>query len=336
MKKYALNILGIAIGVSLLWWVFRGYDLSQLLKALLSADRNFLLLGSLMILPSYMVRGFRWQFLFPAQAKPGWGALFSAMMIGYLANNVMPARAGELIRAYVLGKREQISKSMVFATVLVERLTDLLVILLLLIFVVWIFPFPSWLINGGILLGIIGGVAFICLIALNLFGERLITWGKSTFDFLPATFVERIESLALNITSGAAILHRAKNLFPFLACTIVIWFIEVLFIWSLAHSFNLPLPPHGALFVMLMIGIGSMVPSTPGNIGTFEFFASSALALMMISGSAALCFVLVLHSFIFLGSSLIGGICLYMSGHRIIASLDAVKLDDILHARMRS
>lgn len=329
MKKYALNIFGIALSISLLWWVFRDYNLSQLQKALLSADTDFLLLGSLMIIPSFMVRGFRWQFLFPAQAKPGWRALFSSMMIGYLANNVMPARAGELVRAYVLGKREHMSKSMVFATVFVERLTDLLVILLLLALVVWSFPFPSWLINGGILLGIIGGVAFICLIALNIFGERLITWGKSTFDFFPATFVRRIESVALNIISGAAILHRAKNLFPFIACTIVIWFIETLFVWSLAHSFNLPLSLHGALFVMLMIGIGSMVPSSPGNIGTFEFFASSALALMMITGTPALCFVLVLHALTFLGSSLIGGLCLYISGQRLIATTDLMKIEDV-------
>ncbi len=332
MKKYALNIFGIAVSVSLLWWVFRDYNLNQLQKALLSADTDFLLLGSLMILPSFMVRAFRWQFLFPPQEKPGWRALFSAMMIGYLANNVIPARAGELVRAYVLGKKENISKSMVFATVVVERLTDLLVILLLLVLVIWIFPFPSWLISGGLLLGIIGGVAFICLAALNIFGERLIALGKSTFDFLPATFVKRIESIAMNLISGAAILRRAKNLLPFLACTIVIWFIETLFVWSLAHSFNLPLSLHGALFVMLIIGIGSMVPSSPGNVGTFEFFASSALALMMITGSPALCFVLVLHTLTFFGSTLIGGICLYISGLRIITSIDAVKLDDV-HAR---
>jgi glycosyltransferase 2 family protein len=255
------------------------------------------------------------------------------MMIGYLANNVMPARAGEFVRACVLGKKEHISKSMVFTTVLVERLTDLLITLLLLALVVWIFPFPPWLINGGILLGLIGGVAFIFLIALNIFGERLITWGKSTFDFLPATFVKRIESVAFNVISGAAILRRAKNLFPFFACTIVIWFIETLFVWSLAHSFNLPL--HGALFVMLMIGIGSMVPSSPGNMGTFEFFASSALDLMLITRAPALCFVIVLHALSFLGSTLIGGVCLYVSGHRVITSMGTVELDDI-HARIPS
>lgn len=335
MKKYALNIFGIAISITLLWWIFRGYNFSELLRVLSAADRAFLLLGSLMILPSFIVRGFRWQFLFPHQAKPHWGALFSAMMIGYLANNVMPARAGEFVRAYVLGKKEHISKSMVFATVLVERLTDLLVTLLLLVLVVWFLPFPSWLTKGGILLGFIGGAAFTCLIALTIFGERLIAWGKTTFDFLPAKLINLTESVAVDVINGAAILHRAKNLFPFLVCTIVIWSIEALIVWSIAHGFGMPLTIHGALFVMLMIGIGSIVPSSPGNVGTFEFFASSALALMMITGTSALCFVLVLHALTFLGSTLIGIVCLYMSGHRIMTSMSVVESDDI-HVRVRS
>jgi uncharacterized protein (TIRG00374 family) len=329
MKKYVSSIVVIVISLALLWWIFRGYDLSELRRALLSAERGFLLLGSLLILPSFMVRGYRWQFLFPLQTKPCWGTLFSAMMIGYLANNVLPARAGEFVRAYVLGKKEHISKSMVFATVLVERITDILVTLLLLAAVVWIFPFPSWLIKGGFSVGVIGVVSLACLIALGIFGEKLIEWAKPPFGFLPIKFVTRIESAAFGFISGVAALHRKKNLFPYLACTIVIWLIETLLVWSLARSFNLPLQLHGALFIMLTIGIGSVVPSSPGNVGTFEFFASSALALIKISGAPALCFVLVLHALTFLGATLIGGICLYISGQRRIPTMTAVELDDI-------
>lgn len=327
MKKYVSNIFGVVISLALIWWIIRGYSLSELQIALLSADRGILLLGSLLILPSFMVRGYRWQFLFPPQSKPCWATLFSAMMIGYLANNVLPARAGEFVRAYVLGKKEHISKSMVFATVLVERITDLLVTLILLAMVIWIFPFPSWLLNGGISAGIIGVVALTCLIALNIFGERLIEGGKSLFSFLPAKFVTRIESVALGFISGVATLRRKKNLFPYLACTIVIWLIETLLVWSIAQSFNLPLQLLGALFVMLVIGIGSVVPSSPGNVGTFDFFALSALSLIKISGATALCFVLVLHALTFLGSTLIGGICLYISGQRIKNTIRAVELD---------
>lgn len=313
MKKYIFNILGIGISFALLWWIFRDQNLAELWTSFLLAHKGYLILGIILILPSFIVRSYRWQFLFPSTAKPYWRNLFSAMMIGYLANNLLPARAGEFIRAYVLGKKEGISKSLVFATIIVERLTDLLVTLFLLALVVWIFPFPSWLIRGGISVGVIGLIALACLAGLTVFGKKLIEWGKSIFSFFPALIIIRLENIALGFITGVASLRQKNNLFKYIAYTIVIWLIETILIWSVAQSFNLPLQLHGALFVMLVIGIGSIVPSSPGNVGTFEFFAASALTFLNITGVSALGFVIVLHALIFLGALLIGFFCLMES-----------------------
>ncbi len=287
------------------------------------------MLGVVLILPSFIVRGYRWQFLFPPTTKPYWWNLFSAMMIGYLTNNLLPARAGEFVRAYVLGKKESISKSLVFATIIVERLTDLLVTLFLLALVVWIFPFPSWLISGGISVGIIGLIAICCLVALSIFGKKLIAWGKRFIVFLPDKLIVRLENIAIGFITGVDTLRLKNNLFKYIVYTFLIWLIETILIWSIAQSFSLPLQLHGALFVMLVIGIGSIVPSSPGNVGTFEFFAVSALTFLNITGAASLGFVIVLHAFTFMGALLIGFFCFMESSIKASSIFQASEEIDI-------
>ncbi len=316
MKSNIFKVLGIITSFTLLWWIFRNQNFNELWFAILSTKKCYLILGILLILPSFMMRGYRWQLLFPSEDKPLWGNLFSAMMIGYLANNVLPARAGEFVRAYILGKKENIPKSLVFATVIVERITDLLITLILLALIVLVFPFPPWLISGGISFGIIGISSFVVLLALNLYGKKLVRWIKNSLSFFPEKIVNSIESVALGFITGVATLRQSNILFRYFFFTIVIWLIETLMVWSLAQSFNLPLKVHGALFIMLLIGISSLVPLSPGNVGTYEFVATSALGFLKITGVSALGFVLLLHTFTFFGASSVGIFCLLKTSIR--------------------
>ncbi|MCM2284755.1 MAG: flippase-like domain-containing protein [Desulfobacula sp.] len=326
MKKYILSGVGIGVSFLLLWITLRNYNLDEIGHALLTADIRYLLAGACLILPSFIMRAIRWRFLFSSAMKPSIKSLFLSMMIGYLGNNLLPARGGELIRVYILGKTNGISKSLVFATVLVEKVTDLLILLLLLAAVIWIFPFPAWLVSGGAVIGVFAITALSFLIAIAFSGTRLITFIKTSMSPVMASYtvVKKVENILIGLIDGIKILRRQKNMLAYFLFSGIVWIIEISIVWLIAKSFNLPLSFHEALFVMLVIGIGSLVPSAPGNVGTFEFFTTNAMGLLNILGGSVLAFSLVLHALTFIGALLIGGICAYVSGLKLFSEVNSL------------
>jgi uncharacterized protein (TIRG00374 family) len=277
-----------------------------------------------LILISLVGRSIRWGTLFPA--SPRLTELFGAMMIGYLANNVLPARAGDLVRVYALGNRESIAKSTVLGTVVVERVIDLMITLILLGVAFLFIPLPEWSVNVGIGLSILSLAALGFLIALNMAGKRLIQGVLRLLRFLPQSTLQRIESLGEGFIRGVDPLRDIPRVLRFLSLSALIWFIEVLITFLTARAFNLPLGFAEALFVLLIIAIGMAIPSAPGFIGTYEFFGISALLLLGIEGGDALGFLLVLHAVTFFGTSLVGAFCLVWQSSGRIPAVDAIEV----------
>ncbi len=242
-------------------------------------------------------------------------------MIGYLINNLFPAHAGEVVRAFLLSQRQSLSKSMVIATVMVERAADLVIILALLGGLLFFFPFPPWVEPAGFILAAAGILAIVFLILFTLFGEWAVKWMVRILRFLPLRLLVRIEAGSREFLTGASGLRNRSRGVQFLSCTAVIWLVELTITFLIIQAFYLPVSIWGALFVMLVIGFGMMIPSSPGYIGTYEFFATSALALLGVKGGEALSFALVLHGATFLGTNLLGAICLLKAGVELSGTL---------------
>lgn len=113
--------------------------------------------------------------------------------------------------------------------------------------------------------------------------------------------------------AGVSRLRDGRRAALFAGYTMLIWLMEALFIYLMVLAFHLPISIGGALFVTLVVGLGTMVPSSPGYVGTYEFFATSTLALLGVTGGVALSFALATHAVTFLGSSLLGVGCVLWS-----------------------
>lgn len=263
--------------------------------------------------------------LFAVSPMPRLKELFGALMVGYLANNILPARAGDLVRAYSLGQRENIAKSTVLATVVVERVFDLVISLVLLGFALLFFPLPDWSHNIGIVLALISLTAIGFLVALNLAGTRLVQFIVRLLRFLPESILKRIEGIAEGFIRGVAPLSDAPRVLRFLALSSLIWFFEVGITYLMAQAFDLPIGLAESLFVLLIIAIGMAIPSAPGFIGTYEFFGISALSLLGIAGGNALGFILLLHAVSFLGTSIIGASCLIIQSSGRMPKMEAIE-----------
>lgn len=307
-------IISICISILFLIIVLRSIDLEEVLSTLLHANYLFLIPAVGFIVLSFLLRSYRWKYLFEDQEKLKIQSLFEATMIGYLGNNILPARTGEIIRAFFFGKKESVPKSTVLATIAVERVLDFLVLILLFSLVFLIYPFPQWLEKAGLFAGILAIVSFCVLIGIIIKGRSFLALLLRAFSFLPGKYITFIESKGHLFINGFQSLKKWHNFYRFLGLTLVIWIVEIAIMYTFMIMFNISIPLLGTLFVILSIGIGTMIPSSPGYIGTYEFFTINALALFGVPGGISIPFAFLTHAIIFLGTSILGVTCIFSSG----------------------
>jgi uncharacterized protein (TIRG00374 family) len=305
---------GLLLSSVAIWWLARTQDWSAAVDAASRADWRWLILAGGLLAADWMSRGLRWRTLFPAAMAPRFWSALAATMAGYLFNNILPARAGDVLRAHLLGRREALARSRVFGTIVVERATDLVVLLALLSFAVLTREVPAWAAYAARFLAALSIAVVLALAFLVLFGRRLVEQANTRLTFLPQRIRERLQVSGTAFVEGLAGIRRFGQLCAFIGLTAAIWSLEVGVAQVFSHSLGMPLSAADALFVLLLIALGTMVPAAPGYIGTFEFFGLAALSLVGVRGSAAVAFVVLLHLTIFIGSSIAGAICLAATG----------------------
>jgi len=305
------SVLGLLVSVGMLVWLLFAYDLQELGTSLRSALYRFLWPIPLLVLTNFVVRSIRWRILFGDKAGRPLGSFFRSMMIGYLFNNLMPARAGDLVRVYHLSKSETLSKSKILATLLAERTGDLLALLGLLTIVLLSYPaLPLWLNRAGVLIGAMTVGAVGIVVFLQLYGDRGLAWVMRFAAPLVGEKSTRLDEMGKNFISGLSGLCRPQTGVLFLLLTGVLWGLELGVASLIASACKLDIAFGNLLFVLIAITVGTLVPSSPGYLGTFEFFGLSALTLVGHTGGGALSFVIVLHAVTILGAGLLGALCL--------------------------
>ena len=312
-----MNMLGLLISIGALIWLARQFDLAELAASLRALNPLVLAPVPLLVLASFILRAQRWRLLVEHEPPIRYWHSFRALMIGYLLNNVLPARAGDFARALELGRTEKMSRTKVFATLVAERVVDLAATLAILSLVLLAYPaLPAWLKQAGIAVAMLAAAAILVLLLAHLAGpKRLPRMVALLTRYLPSRIGNKLDAMTLSALEGIAGMFRPGRAVGFISLTAVLWVIEVAVVFMTAQSMGLPLPPGNALFVLLVLAIGSMVPSSPGFVGTYEFFGVAALAQLGLLGAQALAFVVLLHVITLLGSTAIGGICFLLRPH---------------------
>jgi hypothetical protein len=259
---------------------------------------------------SYFVRGLRWHVLLRIEKFISPMTVFWAMMIGYVGNNFLPARAGEFIRSVVIGRRAQISKTYALATIFTERVIDMAVLVLIcLSMLVFLQEMPRWLTNSLPVLGAIGlfGVGALFFI------PRYEHWLKMRLPrlLLPESLRESASEMLGRFFVGMHIFQHPGQALCFLGLTVLIWLIDSWVAIEVASAFELTLTFTGALLLLGGLGLASMVPSTPGSIGIFQFVAVTVLALFNFTRSEALVYIIALQAVVYAVVTVWGGIGLW-------------------------
>jgi uncharacterized protein (TIRG00374 family) len=314
VKRQTLEVvLGLGISAVLIVVVLARVSLADVIDAIRQADYVYLGLCLLLLLLSYVLRALRWQaILWTIQQVRFWNA-FRVYIIGCMANNVLPVRMGELVRAFLTGKTEKSSSSACLGAVAVERVFDV-VILVFLLSVCGLFT--GKMNSIGHTVWYVAGLAATLVVLLYILarsGEKLLSWVRLVIGRFSGPFADRIERLGSSFVSGLWAVRDGRRLGLVLGASMAVWLTVILEVRLALLAFDVSISWPATAFVLSVAGLGIVLPSSPGNLGAVEFFYVSALGLFQVNPSVALSCAMTLHALDWTAITLLGLIFLWQS-----------------------
>ncbi|NDJ79002.1 MAG: flippase-like domain-containing protein, partial [Chloroflexi bacterium] len=261
-------------------------------------------------------RTWRWHYLLRSIKVVSLRKLFPIVVIGYMGNNVYPFRAGEVIRAYVLKRNEDVSVSAGLATIVVERIFDGLVML---IFVFVALPFADfkepWLRDVVFFSTLLFWGAFLVFLVMALQPERAQQLYTAIFNrLLPGPLADKAIGLADHFMTGLENLRRPRDLFMTLVASIFIWLTETTKYWFVMHAFDFEVSFFVLMVMTAVVNLATTLPSSPGYVGTFDTPGIETLKAYGVRETVAASYTLVLHAALWLPITLLGFFYLYREG----------------------
>ncbi len=323
--------IGIVIGTLFLFLAFRKVDFNEIGIALKNANYLYTIPAILLTVLSLWLRSLRWHFMLQQIKKIGLNSLFSATMIGFMANYLFPARLGEFVRAYVIGKKESISKSASFATIIFERILDGMTILtfLFIILICFSFPLPDGMKSAVYLTSGFYVLSLLFLILLKVRTDQALKLTRFIFRPLPKKIQDKLLTTLNSFITGLQILHHFKNILVSIILSVLIWIPPVFIIYFILISFDIYLPLYASYLILAIFCFGVMIPSAPGFIGTIQFLSVSGLALFGVSKSQALSFSFLYHICQYIPIITIGLIYFFVEGFSFTQIKRSQKIEEV-------
>lgn len=313
--------IGMAISVVCLYFAFQGIQFDKLFDALTTMNYGWLLVTIGLWCVSYAGRVFRWQMLFsPLQVRLG--NTFNALNVGYFLSNILPARIGDVVRAYLIGDLESVSKVRALSTVVVERIFDgLTVVLFFALSALFVPNIPDEARQAAIGVAVTGVVGIAFLLALSHQKERgmaLLHRLTAPFSFLQrAGLWHAVESLI----DGFGVLRSPRPIIGAVLWSLYAWTLGGIMFWAAMFAMGLrdgagvPLPVAAAFLVMTVTSLVVVVPSSPGYLGIFEYFAVLTLTTIYgVDKSSALSYAVVIHAVSYLMLTALGVFSIWKEG----------------------
>lgn len=305
--------VGFLISLFFLFLAFHKIDFAGLGRALSEANYFYLIPFAILYYLSYVFRAFRWHYLMRPIKPIGFVSLFSATVIGFTANLLLPARLGELVRAYQIGKREKISKSASFATIVVERLLDGFTILGVLVVVLFLVEIPAdkafigqILKKGGHASLLIYVVVIFFLSLLRTRTERVLAIVERLTGFLPHRFSRAVSRMLRSFAEGLQFVKGRGRIALIVFYSLVIWALCIATVPMATMAFGIHLPAVASMLVMVMIAFGVMLPSAPAFVGTYHAACLYAFLFYNIPAEKALSIAIVMHAGFFFSTIVLG------------------------------
>jgi uncharacterized protein (TIRG00374 family) len=300
MKQF---IIGLVLSLGALWLAFRDMDWRAFKEALGQGDIAWILIASVVLLSAVPLRGLRWQIYLNPIKKVPLRLTSEATIVGYFGNNALPFRLGEVLRSYFIARHTQAPITQVFGTVIVERIVDMLSILILLLLLPFVGAVPEAL-RQPIL-----WVVIICVVL-----TIMAIWLARRTDGIPL-IRGRLKPLLDNLQLGFTSLRQGRHYLALLLATLGIWLLYLMNIHIAQHAMGLNLSLAETYLVLITTTLVLLIPAAPGFVGTFHAAVILAYVnILSVDLARAQAIAVVIHAIGYIPYTIIGAI-LYFRSH---------------------
>jgi uncharacterized protein (TIRG00374 family) len=304
--------VGAAISVAAIWLVLRSVDVGRAVEVLRTADGAWIGLMGSFIVSDLAVRALRWQRLVAPIGHVRYPAMLAYLLIGYLANNVLPARIGELVRSHYLGDREGLSRTTTLGTVVVERVVDFVVVVAIASAAIIVLSVrgivASAVLVGIALAGLLAAAVAVGIAAHRLPGAERIAAAAERWP--------RFREAAGKLRGGLAVAGRPRTLAEALFLSMIAWSATVLAFAAAGQAIGVELTIGQAALLASGVALVTAIPAGPANLGTFELAAVEIGKAVGVEANAAFALALLVHAGILVITSVGGLVALGRIGWR--------------------
>ena len=335
MKFFDKKLIGLIVSIVFIALIFKNIDIKETLKAFNSINPFYILCAIPVYYCSFIFRAIRWRIILSNDKSIKIKSLLSAMFIGYTANCFLPARVGDIYRAYIFGKKHNISKTRVLASIILERMFDGIVLfLILLVFITFFFSKP-WLYKLAAAAGVVFTGGSVSLLLLTKYSDRfeklVIKLSKKVPGFSNkceisiTNSVNKLNHLIKSFTSGLDIFNSFNLTLKSFLLSLTVWLCEGMTMLFVIKSFGIDITPLTALFVLGVTTLSTMIPSGPASLGPYQFGYMLSLGILGVKQETALAVSFINQSMIILMVSSVGSMCM-LKDHINIKELENIEI----------
>ncbi len=294
-RRVALGVVGLGVSALFLWLALRKVPLAAAWNRIATVSLGILALSLVTKLVGFGMMTGRTRTLLKPVAPLGVGPVFRSVLLGFAANNVLPARLGDVVRVDYLGRRSGAGFGPCLAVVAFERVVDTFCLVLLLACAL---PVLLGRVHPGVGLALLVAGALLAMAAAVIVShhpDAFVRLGRRVAGVLGRAFADRVEPLLARFATGLAAVSSTRSVLAVMAFSLGYWGSSLgsVALWILA--FGLQLPWYAPLVVLLFISLGTLLPASPSFVGTYEYFAAAGLKLLGVGATAATSFALVGH-----------------------------------------
>jgi glycosyltransferase 2 family protein len=292
MRRHVRTGIIFLLTIGLLAFFFRKADAAAVWAETRRADPLLLVVATILTALTYAIRALRWQSLLAPIGQTRYRVAFETTVIGFAANSLIPGRVGEVLRPYLLARRESLNATSAFATIILERMLDLATVLML--FAFFVFGSASTAISGdpaqlalvkfgGAIAAVSAVGGLVVLFALAGHPERLGRAAVRVEHLLPARVAGILSRFVETFAQGLAVMRDPVRLVTALVLSFPMWMSIAAGIWLTSRAFHITFAYPGSFLVTTVLVVGVAAP-TPGGLGAFhaayqfavtQFFAAS-------------------------------------------------------------
>ncbi len=288
-------ILGVVLSVVFLWLALRDANFDEVQHAFAQAKLWPMIPMFFTFFGFYWLKAIRWSILLSPSHKVSGLQLVPAMMAGAAGNNLLPAHFGELVRVYFAGKKFDIPKTTVLATLVVERLFDIVVVLVIFSIALMAGEYSSNFFGGAVFLLVAAlGIAVVSIL-LTLHTDKVVAFIERRFTFLSAGLRAQISEQIHNLTTGLMALRQRNLYVKVLLNSLVQWLLMAACLYCALLAFNIDASPMVGIVILGFTVVGLSLPTSPGFFGTIEYCYVLALGAIGVDASTAISAAIYYH-----------------------------------------